>query len=117
LSIQSMSRCEKEDTKLALSVDVEDWFCVRNMRAEISFNQWARCESRIRVGMDFLLEELNRRGRRATFFVLGWIAEKFPSLVREIAAEGHEIGSHGYGHHPLDFLSPEGFAADLRRSL
>jgi polysaccharide deacetylase family protein (PEP-CTERM system associated) len=105
------------DEKLALSIDVEDWFCVRNLRDRIPFSAWETCESRIWVGMEFLLRELGRRKIRATFFILGWIAERYPTLVNQIASEGHEIGSHGFGHHPIDCLTRDEFADDLRRSL
>jgi polysaccharide deacetylase family protein (PEP-CTERM system associated) len=105
-----------ERRPIALSFDVEDWFCVRNMRQTIAREDWDRCESRIRVGTDFILKELSLRNRTATFFILGWIAERFPGLVREIASAGHEIGSHGYAHDPIDCLRPEEFALDLSRS-
>jgi polysaccharide deacetylase family protein (PEP-CTERM system associated) len=67
--------------------------------------------------MDFILKELALRDQKATFFILGWIAERFPDLVREIGAAGHEIGSHGYSHDPIDCLTPAEFALDLKQSL
>lgn len=103
--------------KLVLTIDVEDWFCVRNMREVIPFASWKESEIRVRVGMDFILTELSRRNIKATFFVLGWIAEKCPAIVSALRSEGHEIASHGYNHQPIDKLSPEEFAADLRRSV
>jgi polysaccharide deacetylase family protein (PEP-CTERM system associated) len=105
------------DRKMALSIDVEDWFTVRNMREFFDFNDWSNQELRINVGMDFILEELNKRNIKATFFVLGWIAEKCPELILKISSEGHEIASHGYSHTPIDLLTPETFEEDLKKSI
>lgn len=102
---------------LALSFDIEDWFCVKNMQNTIPFDSWTKCEQRVRIGVEYILSELSKRRFHATFFVLGWIAERFPSLIRDIDREGHEIASHGYSHTPLTQLTPETFEEDLRRSL
>ena len=64
-----------------------------------------------------LLEDFDRAGARATFFVLGWVAEKYPQLVAEIQSAGHDIGTHGFSHTRVYELEPDGFAADLRKSL
>ena len=63
-----------------------------------------------------LLECFDRRGLRATFFILGWVAERFPQLVREIASRGHEIASHGYHHQLIYMLTPDQFREDVRRA-
>ncbi|MCA8949153.1 MAG: DUF3473 domain-containing protein [Planctomycetes bacterium] len=100
----------------ALSVDVEDWFQVLNMAHVIDRADWARFELRCGDSTRRLLELFDRRGAKATFFFLGWIAERLPDLVREVAAAGHEIGSHGYDHRVLPDLGREGFRADLERT-
>ena len=73
-------------------------------------------ESRVCANTERLLAIFNESGLRATFFVLGWVAERFPRLVRAIAAEGHEIASHGYGHRLVYDLTPRQFREDIRRS-
>ncbi len=103
--------------KIVLTIDVEDWFQVRNMRGSYTRDQWDGCENRLNIGLDFILEELDARGIHATFFILGWIAEKHPEEVQKIVRAGHEIASHGYSHKGLDELTPEEFDQDLRRSL
>jgi polysaccharide deacetylase family protein (PEP-CTERM system associated) len=103
--------------KIALTFDVEDWFTVRNMRDFFEFKDWDQQELRVNVGMDFILDELKKRDIKATFFVLGWIAEKCPDLVKRIVSDGHEIASHGYSHTPIDLLTPESFEADLIKSI
>lgn len=102
---------------IALSIDVEDWFTVRNMREFFSYSDWEKQEIRVNVGMDFILNELNRRNIKATFFILGWVAEKSPDLIRKISSAGHEIASHGYSHTPIDLLTPASFEEDLVKSL
>lgn len=103
--------------KIVLTIDVEDWFCVRNMRDSLSYERWDECEQRIDTGLDFVLAALQERGLRATFFILGWIAERHPASVRKIASHGHEIASHGYNHQTIDQMSPAEFERDLQRSL
>ncbi|HEX5052537.1 MAG TPA: XrtA system polysaccharide deacetylase [Planctomycetota bacterium] len=100
----------------ALSVDVEDWFQVLNMAHVIDRAAWDGFELRCGDATKRLLELFDRRGAKATFFFLGWIAERLPDLVREVHAAGHEIGSHGYDHRLLPDLGREGFAQDLART-
>lgn len=100
----------------ALSVDVEDWFQVLNMAHRIDRASWERQPLRCGDSTRRLLELFARRGAKATFFFLGWIAERLPDLVREVHAAGHEIGSHGYDHRLLSELGREGFAADIART-
>jgi polysaccharide deacetylase family protein (PEP-CTERM system associated) len=99
------------------SVDLEDWFCVHNLRGVIRREEWDQCESRVERNTLTLLHVLGRRQVKGTFFVLGWVAERFPDLVREIESRGHEIATHGYSHRLLTSLTPEEFRADLGRSL
>lgn len=100
----------------ALSVDVEDWFQVLNMAGHIDRAEWDRLQLRCLDSTRRLLDLFARRDAKATFFFLGWIAERLPELVREVHAAGHEIGSHGYDHRVLPDLGREGFAEDLRKT-
>ena len=102
--------------KAVLTIDVEDWFCVRNFQNSIGFEQWEGCEQRVSNGMDFVLRELKSRNIQATFFVLGWIAEKHPEVVRAIAEDGHEIESHGYSHRAIEELTPAELCVEIQRS-
>jgi polysaccharide deacetylase family protein (PEP-CTERM system associated) len=99
----------------AMSVDVEDWFQVENLRPVIARESWESRESRVERNTERILELLEERSTHATFFILGWVAERHPGLIRRIAAAGHEIASHGYGHDLVYTLSPEEFRADVRR--
>ena len=100
----------------ALSVDVEDWFQVLNMAHVVDRAAWDRYELRCGDSTRRLLDLFAKRSAKATFFCLGWIAERLPDLVREIAAAGHEIGSHGYDHRVLPDLGRAGFRDDLART-
>jgi len=99
-----------------LSFDIEDWFQVENLKDAISFKQWEGCDLRVIQNTRRILSLLEKHQTRATFFVLGWIAEKCPSLIKEITAGGHEIASHGYGHELLYKLTPNEFYKDIKRS-
>jgi polysaccharide deacetylase family protein (PEP-CTERM system associated) len=99
-----------------ISFDVEDWFQVENLKEVISFNDWGRCELRVFQNTKKVLRLLEHYKTHATFFILGWIAEKCPSLIKEIAASGHEIASHGYGHELVYKLTQEEFYSDVQRS-
>ena len=100
-----------------LSVDLEDWFHVYNLRDAIPAATWSRCESRVVGNTQRLLELFRRRGVHATFFVLGWVAERFPDLVHALEAGGHEVASHGYGHRLVTQMTPIEFEADLKESV
>jgi len=100
----------------ALSVDVEDYFQVQALADAYDRSQWEHCESRVERNTDALLEIFAGAGVKATFFTLGWIAERHPQLVRAIVAGGHEIASHGYCHIRVDSQTPEEFRADIRRT-
>ena len=100
-----------------LSVDVEDWFHVENLKAAVPRETWATRRLRVERNVERMLELMAATGSvRATFFVLGWVAERCPALVRRIAAAGHEVASHGYGHELLPSLSPSAFREDVQRS-
>lgn len=101
------------DLRHALTVDVEDWFQVLNMADTIDRSTWDALALRCGDATRRLLDLFAQREARATFFFLGWIAERLPELVREVKAAGHEIGSHGYDHRCLHDLGEAGFDADL----
>jgi polysaccharide deacetylase family protein (PEP-CTERM system associated) len=100
----------------ALTVDVEEWFHVCGVPA-LAPAAWDGLESRVELTTRRLLELFDCCGARATFFVVGWVAERAPRLVTEIAAAGHEVGSHGYLHQRAYDLGAAGFREDLRRSV
>lgn len=99
-----------------MSLDVEDWFHVENLRPVISRASWPERELRVERNTDRVLALMDEHGVRCTCFVLGWVAERCPGLVKRIAAAGHEIASHGYGHELIYEMSPDEFRADVRRS-
>lgn len=99
-----------------LSFDVEDWFQVEAFARLIPHEEWAGKDLRVEQNVDRLLELLDRYGVKATFFTLGWVAERLPHLVRRVAAQGHEIASHGWSHAPLWRLAPESFRDEVSRS-
>jgi hypothetical protein len=88
----------------ALSVDVEDYFHVWALSPWFPRSKWDETPCRVERNLDLILRLLDEAGARATFFTLGWIAERFPEVVRRIAAAGHEIASHGYAHSRVDEL-------------
>ena len=101
----------------AISIDLEDWFCTFNMSQVIRLEDWDKCELRAGASTRRILDLLARHKTQATFFVLGWIAERLPDLVREIEQRGHEIGVHGYSHQLLTRITPAEFEEDLRKAL
>jgi polysaccharide deacetylase family protein (PEP-CTERM system associated) len=100
----------------AMSVDVEDYFQVSAFEGHVSRDDWDSFESRVCRNTDRLLEIFSEAGVTATFFVLGWVAERHPQLVRRIVAGGHELASHGYAHRLVYDQTPEEFGDDVRRA-
>lgn len=100
----------------ALTVDVEDYFHVSAFADIVRPSEWDHYESRVCRNTERLLELFDEANVRGTFFVLGWVAERFPELVRRIRAAGHELASHSYDHGLVYDKSPEAFRADLRRA-
>jgi polysaccharide deacetylase family protein (PEP-CTERM system associated) len=100
----------------ALSVDLEEYFQVSNFERVIDRNSWPSLPSRVVDSTHQLLESFDQTNSRATFFVLGWVAEREPGLVREIAGRGHEIACHGYGHQLVYEIGPERFRDDIKRA-
>lgn len=100
----------------ALTVDVEEHFQVEAFARVIPRDGWDGLASRVEANTDRLLEQFAGAGAHATFFTLGWVAERHPALVRRIVAAGHELASHGHGHARVPTLGPEGFREDIRRA-
>jgi polysaccharide deacetylase family protein (PEP-CTERM system associated) len=99
----------------ALTVDVEEYFHPNAMDAAVSPAQWNSLPHRVEGNTGRVLDLLKEHGVRATFFVLGWVAERWPGLVRRIADAGHELASHGYAHRLVYKLGPEKFREDVVR--
>jgi polysaccharide deacetylase family protein (PEP-CTERM system associated) len=100
----------------ALTVDLEDYFHVSAYAGEVRVEDWDSYPSRVALNTDRLLELLAENRCRATFFVLGWVAEKHPQIVSRVAAAGHEIACHSHLHRKVFDLSPEEFRADTRKA-
>lgn len=100
----------------ALTVDVEEYFQVAAFEGTVPRAGWETSESRVDYSTQRVLDLFASVGKRATFFTLGWIAERHPALVRRIVAEGHEVASHGYDHVRLHQLNPDQFRADVIRT-
>lgn len=100
----------------AMTIDVEDYFHVSVFDGTFPRHQWAQFESRVCANTDRLLGIFDETQVRATFFVLGWVADRFPELVRRIAESGHEIASHGYAHRLVYDQTPTAFRDDVRRA-
>jgi polysaccharide deacetylase family protein (PEP-CTERM system associated) len=101
----------------AMTVDVEEWFHVCGAGPELAPDRWPTLPSRVALTTRLLLDDLARAGSRATFFIVGWIAERYPEIVTEIRAEGHDVGSHSHWHTRVYELTPQGFRTDLRSSV
>lgn len=100
----------------AFSVDVEDYFQVAALASVISMDEWASRELRVERNTGVILDLLAERNIRGTFFVLGWIADRCPALVKRIAAAGHEVASHGYSHQLIYSQTQEVFRQETTRS-
>jgi len=100
----------------ALSIDVEDYFHVSAFARHIDRSDWDAQPQHLQASMDVVLNLLAEQGAHATFFVLGWVAERYPALIRTIVSAGHEVSSHGYDHHRVGEQTPDAFAADVRRT-
>ena len=98
----------------ALTIDVEDYFQVSAFAPYIQRSDWDTHECRVERNVGRILDMLKAQNTHATFFTLGWIARRYPHLVRRIADEGHEVASHGFGHERVSDLTPEAFGHDIR---
>ena len=101
----------------ALTIDVEDWFHILDIKNGCTLADYAGMESRVERNTTTLLGILREFNVKGTFFVLGWVAENFPDLIREIYKQGHEIASHGYAHKLCYEMRPEAFKEDTDKSL
>lgn len=97
----------------ALSIDVEDYFQVSAFAPHVRRDDWDAMECRVERNIDRILELLAGAGSKATFFTLGWVAERYPGLVRRIADNGHELASHGFAHRRATEQSADEFLADI----
>lgn len=100
----------------AMSVDIEEYFQVGAFERTIDRGDWDRLASRVEHNTQAVLDLYAEAGVKATFFTLGWIAERHRDLIRRIVGEGHELASHGYAHDRVHSLTPERFRTDLRRT-
>lgn len=98
----------------AMTIDVEDYFQVSAFAPYIQRMEWNTRECRVERNVHRILDMLAEHEAKATFFTLGWVAERYPQVVRRIVAEGHELASHGYGHERASDQSEEAFLADVR---
>jgi len=110
------SRSQSGSILNVASVDVEEHFQVSGFADVVPRDRWESHESRVESNTDRLLDLFDRAGIKATFFVLGWVGERHPAMVRRIADAGHEIGSHGYSHRLIYDQTPEEFRSETHRS-
>jgi polysaccharide deacetylase family protein (PEP-CTERM system associated) len=107
----------KNPVENVLTIDIEDWFHILDIDSTPSIKEWSKLESKVTKNTQVILDVLKKHDTKGTFFVLGWVAEHFPDLVREIERQGHEIGTHGYSHELIYNLTPNEFRRDVARSL
>jgi polysaccharide deacetylase family protein (PEP-CTERM system associated) len=100
----------------AMTVDVEDYFQVQAFAHRVDRADWDGFPRRVEGNVDRILDQFDRAGINATFFTLGWIAERHPAMVRRIVERGHELASHGWDHTRADNQEPEAFRQDVRRT-
>lgn len=100
----------------AMTVDVEDYFQVSAFAPHISRESWTSISCRVELNIERILALLDEEGTKATFFTLGWIADRYPAMVKRIVANGHELASHGWAHHRVSDQEPHEFRDDVIRS-
>ena len=100
----------------AMTVDVEDYFHVAAFAKVIKPSEWAQWPSRVEANTDKLLQVFADQDLKITFFILGWVAERYPQLVQRIQAQGHEIASHGYSHQLIYLQDPNTFRTETAKS-
>ncbi|MCD4692537.1 MAG: DUF3473 domain-containing protein [Calditrichales bacterium] len=99
-----------------LTFDIEEWFQVENLKSAISYAEWKSRPSSVERNTDRILSLLNMFNIRCTFFVLGWVAERYPKLIRKISEAGHEVASHGYSHELTYTLNNKDISNDVCKS-
>ena len=107
----------RKNVKNIFTVDLEDWFHLPGVEDKISISEWDTMESRVEQNTTIILELLDKHKIKATFFVLGWIADRYPQLVKTIDSKGHEIGTHGYYHLPIFKIGKQKFDSELKKSI
>ena len=100
-----------------LTFDIEEWFHLLDNSKTKGIKEWSNFHSRIRIGMEFIFEILEKCNVSATFFVVGWIAEKYPDIIKEITNKGFEIGSHTHLHQLVYKQNKTIFFKDVERSI
>ncbi len=100
-----------------LSIDLEEYFHPTEVQNEVDASRWSSLTPRVEYATQLVLELLDRHNAKATFFVLGWVASRYPKLVRDIARRGHEIGCHSYRHELVYALTPQEFRADTEEAV
>lgn len=110
------SMTQRTPTANAMTIDVEDYFQVSAFSNAIPRGSWEQRECRVERNMARILQMLDEAGVKATFFTLGWVAERYPQVVLDIVSGGHELASHGYGHERASDLSRDAFRADIGRA-
>ena len=100
----------------AMSVDIEEYFQVGAFENTIARSDWESIASRVVSNTSRVIDLYAESGTKATFFILGWVAERHPDLIRRIVGDGHEVASHGYGHDRVTTLTPERFKSDLQHT-
>jgi polysaccharide deacetylase family protein (PEP-CTERM system associated) len=100
-----------------LSIDLEDWFHICGVERHLPASRWDTLESRVDINTRMILDLLAQRQVKATFFILGYVADRHPLLIRNIAAQGHEIAAHGYSHEQVYRMTPVQFRQDLRKAV
>lgn len=100
-----------------LTFDIEDWFHILDNDETATQDKWEKFPSRIEKNIDFILSELDQTDQKASFFCLGWVAEKYPEIIKKISSEGHHIATHSYSHQLAYNQTKEEFAEDLRKSI
>lgn len=101
----------------ALTIDVEDWFHASVFNHKISEKEWNKCQSRVTNNVKKILGILQHKNVKATFFILGWVAEKHPEIVELIQSYGHELSTHGYAHKLIYKQTPQEFKTDVKASI
>lgn len=100
-----------------MTIDVEEFFCADNLKGVVRREEWDTYRSSLVQNIERILQLFKKYNTEATFFVLGWIADKYPDVIAHIESEGHEIATHGYAHQLITQMTQESFEEDLQRSI
>ncbi|MCP4985810.1 MAG: DUF3473 domain-containing protein [Colwellia sp.] len=114
--MQELNNTSEAPDKLVLTVDVEDYFHVSAFEKTIDKADWNNLEQRVEASTYRLLELFEQHQAKCTFFTLGWVAERYPNLIKVIVDQGHELASHGFSHQRATMMTPEEFREDVYRS-